>query len=112
MKKAQAIVSIGLAALFIIATIFVVSSTGGSEPVSVGYAGQYSVKAETDDSLININTADLDALCTLPGVGEATARKIIAYREEHGPFSGVAGIVDVKGVGLKTFEAFKDKITV
>ena len=61
---------------------------------------------------ININTADSDTLQEIPGVGPATAEKIIAYREENGRFSQIEEIQNVNGIGNKTFEKMKDKITV
>jgi competence protein ComEA len=65
-----------------------------------------------DDSMVNINTASLEELTTLTGVGEAIAQRIIEYREKIGPFTSIEQIKDVKGVGEKTFEKNKDKITV
>ena len=44
---------------------------------------------------VDLNTADLDALCTLPGVGESRARAIVAYRQQYGPFAQVADAADV-----------------
>ena len=62
--------------------------------------------------LININTADSTALQELTGVGPATAEKIINYRNENGKFNRIDDIKNVSGIGDKTFEKFKDKITV
>lgn len=61
---------------------------------------------------ININTASTEELMSLDGVGEATADKIIAYRQEHGSFSSIEEIKEVSGIGEKKFEAMKDAITV
>ncbi len=64
------------------------------------------------DDLININTGAQADLETLNGVGPATALKIIAYREENGPFATIEDIVNVSGIGPATFEKIKDFITV
>ena len=48
----------------------------------------------------------------IDGIGEATAAKIIAYREENGPFKSIEDIKDVSGIGDKKFESMKDSITV
>lgn len=61
---------------------------------------------------VNINTASAEELMTLDGVGEATADKIIAYRQENGSFSRIEEIKEVSGIGEKKFEAMKDAITV
>jgi len=67
---------------------------------------------ETGDSRININTADESKLMELPGVGEVTAKNIIAYRTEHGAFQSIEDIQNVTRIGAKTFEKLKDLITV
>ena len=64
------------------------------------------------DEEININTADNELLCTLKGIGEVTADKIIAYRTEHGDFGAIEEIMNVSGIGEKTFEQIKDAICV
>lgn len=63
-------------------------------------------------SLININTATQAELESLPGIGPVTAQKIIQYRQEHGPFQSIEEIMNVPGIGEKTFDAIKDLITV
>lgn len=61
---------------------------------------------------ININTADGKELERLSGIGEKTARAIIAYRAENGAFQQTEDIMDVPGIGEKTFEKMKDDICV
>lgn len=61
---------------------------------------------------ININTATEQQLCTLEGIGSATAKKIIAYRTEHGGFAVKEEIMSVSGIGEKKFENIKNKICV
>jgi competence protein ComEA len=61
---------------------------------------------------ININTATLEQLDTLPGIGEITAQKIIDYRSVHGPFSNIEAIMDVDGIGEGTFEEIKNFISI
>lgn len=64
------------------------------------------------DSLTNINFASTIELQALPGIGETYARRIIAYREEHGPFASIEEIRNVKGIGDATFEKLRAYITV
>ena len=64
------------------------------------------------EDLVNINTASPEELDGLPGIGPTTAQKIIAYRDEHGPFARIEDIVNVSGIGSATYEDIKDLITV
>ena len=65
-----------------------------------------------DSGKININTASAEELVTLNGVGESYAVKIVEYRKANGPFKSPEEIMNVKGIGAKTYEQNKDKITV
>lgn len=65
-----------------------------------------------DDGLVNINTADVSALCTLPGIGETRAEAIIAYRAEHGNFASIEDIQNVSGIKAGLYSKIKDKIKV
>jgi competence protein ComEA len=61
---------------------------------------------------ININTASSAELETLPRVGPATAERILAWRETNGRFGTVDDLLNVPGIGDKTFESLKDLVTV
>ncbi len=64
------------------------------------------------EGLININTADVELLCQLPGIGPKTAERIIEYRKMMGRFKSIEEITNVRGIGPKKFEKIKNLITV
>ena len=66
----------------------------------------------TGNTKININKAGLEELQQLQGIGEATAEKIIQYREEHGDFKQIEDLKNVSGIGDAKFDAIKDSIRV
>ncbi|MDO4630575.1 MAG: helix-hairpin-helix domain-containing protein [Planctomycetia bacterium] len=67
----------------------------------------YGTVREKDVYLVNINTASVPELCILPGIGEITARKIVAEREENGLFRSMEDIERVHGIGAKMVEKLK-----
>lgn len=71
-----------------------------------------SDSAGAGSGLININSATRDELTALPGIGNATAEKIISYREQHGAFKSIEDIMNVSGIKDKLFSKIKDHITV
>ena len=64
------------------------------------------------NGLVNINTASEAQLETLPGVGPATAKAIVEYRDKHGDFKKISDIKKVSGIGDAKFERIRDLITV
>ncbi len=70
---------------------------------------------ETEEELnlvVNINTATIEELSKIKGIGESTAKKIIEYREANGKFESIDDIKKVKGIGDKKYEQIKEYITV
>jgi competence ComEA-like helix-hairpin-helix protein len=56
---------------------------------------------------VNVNDAGVDELAVLPGLGPATAQRIVDHRREHGPFTSLEGLLDVPGVGPATLDAMR-----
>jgi competence protein ComEA len=61
---------------------------------------------------VDVNTADVGELESLPGVGPATAAAIVAYRDEHGPFATVDQLLEVPGIGEAKLAQLRDLVTV
>lgn len=64
------------------------------------------------DVLVDLNTASLDDLTGLPGVGETRAQAILDYRAAHGPFHRIEDVMNVKGVGEGIFQQLEPYVTV
>ena len=71
----------------------------------------YGLTSDEGDK-VNINTADSSELQTIPGIGPAKAQSIIDYREQNGYFTTTEDIMDVTGIGQKTYASIKDYIVV
>lgn len=72
-------------------------------------AGSAGISA---DGKVNINTASVEQLMSLNGIGEAKAEQIVTYREENGAFLDTEAIMQVSGIGQGTYEKIKNSITV
>jgi len=70
------------------------------------YGKMYQPKS-TPSAGVDINTADIDELQQIPGVGPVFSRRILDYREKNGKFISVEDLLKVKGIGRKTFEKMR-----
>lgn len=84
---------------------------GELDNLSESYDHTMPVISSSDSDKIDINSAGLAELDQLPGIGPATAQKIIDYREQNGPFKTIEELKNISGIGDKKFEDLKDKIT-
>ena len=82
------------------------AGTGADEPAQSASSGS------EDDGRININTASLEQLCGISGIGQSRAQSIITYREQNGAFGSIEEIMKVSGIKEGLFQKIKDKIKV
>lgn len=69
------------------------------------------IPEQKEYQLISINSASISELCTLPGIGESTAEKIIEYRNNYGSFNSLEELKNISGIGEKKYEKIKELIT-
>jgi competence protein ComEA len=80
-------------------------------PLTASAAAQSAVKAQPVMAT-NINTASVKELDALPGIGAKTAALIVEYRQKNGPFKKIEELMNVRGVGEKSFLKLKAQLTV
>jgi competence protein ComEA len=86
-----------------------VAPLAAAQPPSAPSAPSAPVKSEP---VINLNTATAADLETLPGIGARTAQRIVEYRQKSGGFKKVEELMNVKGIGEKSFLKLKGRLTV
>ena len=89
-----------------------VSTNQPAESAGTVAGASTSKTAQPISGIVNINTATAAELDTLPGIGPVYAGRIIDYRTTNGGFKSPEEIMNVKGIGQKTYDKFKDRITI
>ena len=89
-----------MAALMLLAALVLATPAGAAAPAP-----------GAPPEKININTAGVDEFVALPGIGHAYAERIVEYRQKNGPFKRLEDLLNVRGIGEKTYERIKDRVT-
>ena len=105
---------LALTALFLVLMVTLaergdVPGDGGTYTVTTRRPAEEAVVPESALP-VNINTATAEELDVLPGIGPALAGRIIAYREEHGPFTAAEDLLAVSGIGDSVLDGLRDQI--
>ena len=77
-----------------------------------GEEGPTAAEEKEDDGRVDLNTADIQELMGIPGIGEAKAKSIIAYREQNGSFQSAEDVMKITGIKEGLYSRMKDYITV
>jgi competence protein ComEA len=94
----------------VLGAFIIVSSPAMSAAQATRATG--STTARQAVATVNINTASVKELDALPGIGTKTAQLIVEYRQKNGPFKKVEELMNVRGVGEKSFLKLKPQLTV
>ena len=106
------LILLGLTAVFL-GVLWGVSARDRAASESVTVSTETDLPPEEIELvLVDLNTAGVEELTTLPGIGESLAKRIIDYRTAHGPFESPEGLLEVSGIGEKKLEELRDYITV
>ena len=96
-------------------SLLMISAHERAEVKKVGFETDRDVPQEAflpDITPLDLNTADAQDLDDLPGIGEVLAQRILTYRKEHGRFESVEELLEISGIGEKTLEGLRERVTV
>jgi len=93
-------------------SLCVASHAAGQAPRTPGAPAKPDTHAARPATLVNLNTATAAQLQELPGIGVKTAERIVGYRQKKGPFKKIEELMNVKGIGEKSFLKLRPQITV
>ncbi len=102
---------LGLTAVFLSGLLVVSSRDRSGTAVSVETERTVAQEEFLPDlSPLDLNTATAPELAELPGIGEELARRIVAYREENGPFAAVEELLEISGIGQGKLDGLTDRV--
>jgi len=99
-------------ALFVIVAVLAMAAIPAAAAQQKSAAARPAAKSAAPAAPVNINTATQEQLETLPGLGAKVAQRIIEYRQKNGNFKKVEDLMNVKGIGEKSFLKLKPMLTV
>ncbi len=82
-------------------------AVGGSE-----WPGSVQEQNQNEPKPVDVNTATAEELQSVPGIGETLAKRIVEFREEHGPFEKVDDLLNVRGIGVASLDKLRPFLTI
>ncbi len=118
-KTERAVVGLLLLAMAFLCGLFVGRGTAESERLQLPEPREMTVQQmavtacprEMEPAVLDLNTATAEELDSLPGIGPVIAERIIAYREENGPYLSTEELLAVQGIGEKTLRDLETYVT-
>ncbi|MBU6080695.1 MULTISPECIES: helix-hairpin-helix domain-containing protein [Allobacillus] len=98
---------VNMAALIQDEMVIYVPAKGETEDANI-----FSTGGKVEEGKVRINSAGLDEIMTLPGIGEQKAKSIIEFRDTNGKFQSVDDLLQISGIGEKTLERFREMVIV
>lgn len=92
--------------------VFILAALAGVHPLAQNAAPKSDAKAAKPAVVVNLNTATAADLEQLPGIGAKTAARIVEYRQKKGPFKKIEELMNVQGVGEKSFLRIRAQLSV
>jgi len=89
-----------------------IASTSMLTGINTVNAQEQASEVSAEISIVNINTANVEMLTSLPGIGPSKAESIVSYRELNGEFKSVAELANVKGIGKRMVERLTNRVSV
>ena len=113
-KKPFLLVAIALSLLFLLTCSGILMHHNLASGIKMSSDKHTSSNLPTNEpsKQLNINTATVDELTLLPGIGEVLAERIVAYRIAHGPYTSIEELTNVTGIGSKTLDSIREYITI
>jgi comEA protein len=106
-RKTKVVCVLTLCVALMLSTVSIMAQKSASMP-----AAQRSASTPVSTEKINLNSATVEQLETLPGIGPAIAKGIVEHRTKVGKFNRIEEIIKVKGIGEKKFQKIKDRLII
>lgn len=96
----------------VLALLLALSAPAAPPPAPLVVIDVQETRAAAPAQSVNVNTATVQQFEALPGIGPSTAQRIVTYREKNGPFKKLEDLMNVQGIGEKSFLKLRPYLTI